>query len=358
MQYQFHFAPKKGWLNDPNGLIFFRERYHAFFQHNPYGVTCENMHWGHAVSDDLLHWAELPPALAPDSPYETIGCWSGGAVERDGALYLFYTANSREFGQTQCMARSTDGVTFEKYAGNPLVAAAPPDGSADFRDPCVRKTGGRWRMVCGSGKNGAGRALLFGADNLTDWRYEGVLFETADCEILECPDFFETSDGRFALLFSKIFQEENGTAFAVGGFDGRRLTAARVFSPEFGPDFYAPQSFLDGQGRRIVIGWASAWTKKVPENAERAGAFSIPRELTFAPDGSPRLYPVAEARRFLAESDPAVTFSKTALRARLDGGERTFDCGEIREAALLRDGDLLEIFINGGERSFTFAGVP
>ena len=113
-RFTFHFEPHKGWMNDPNGLIYYQGRYHAFFQHNPHEPVWGPMHWGHAVSQDLLHWEELPIALFPDQPYEDDkGCFSGSAVERDGVLYLFYTAVSKQLGQTQCVAVSRDGKAFE-----------------------------------------------------------------------------------------------------------------------------------------------------------------------------------------------------------------------------------------------------
>lgn len=106
------------------------------------------MHWGHAVSQDLLHWEELPIALFPDQPYEDDkGCFSGSAVERDGVLYLFYTAVSKQLGQTQCVAVSRDGKAFEKYKGNPVIAAPPAEGSYDFRDPKVVEL--EWKNVYG-----------------------------------------------------------------------------------------------------------------------------------------------------------------------------------------------------------------
>ena len=127
---KYHFEPRTGWMNDPNGLIFYNGKYHAFFQHNPYKPVWGPMHWGHAVSDDLIHWEELEIALRPDMEYEnTGGCFSGSAVEKDGVLYLFYTSVSEKLGQTQSVAISRDGVHFEKYEGNPVIPVYPADGS-------------------------------------------------------------------------------------------------------------------------------------------------------------------------------------------------------------------------------------
>lgn len=151
MRFQYHFEPKKGWMNDPNGLIYFRGQYHAFFQHNPYAPRWGKMHWGHAVSSDLIHWQELPIALYPDQAYENAGgCYSGSAVEKDGRLYLFYTSVSRRWGQTQSMAYSDDGIHFTKYAANPVISENPL-GYSDFRDPKVTCIDGKYYMVVGTG---------------------------------------------------------------------------------------------------------------------------------------------------------------------------------------------------------------
>ena len=125
---QYHVEPNKGWLNDPNGLCYFQGKYHAFFQHNPHAPVWDTMHWGHAVSDDLIHWEELPIALYPDQPYEsTLGCFSGSAVEKDGTLYLFYTAVGENKAQTQCLATTQDGIHFVKHSENPIIPQSPVD---------------------------------------------------------------------------------------------------------------------------------------------------------------------------------------------------------------------------------------
>ena len=123
-----HLQPERGWINDPNGLCYFQGKYHAFFQHNPKAPVWDTMHWGHAVSEDLLHWEELPIALYPDQPYESgQGCFSGSAVEKDGRLYLFYTAVDSRLAQTQCLAWTDDGQHFTKYPGNPILPQSPID---------------------------------------------------------------------------------------------------------------------------------------------------------------------------------------------------------------------------------------
>ena len=346
-----HFEPKKGWMNDPNGLCFFRGRYHAFFQHNPYEPVWGPMHWGHAVSDDLLHWEELSIALCPDMPYEDAGgCFSGSAVVKDGLLYLFYTSVSKALGQTQSVAVSEDGLRFEKYAENPVIRAFPPDGSADFRDPKVTDWGGTYTMVCGSGRDGEGKILLFASDDLLHWEYQGVLFADASCgPVLECPDLFML-DGKAVLMFSKMQPETYNTQFVIGSFDGARFTEEARCTPEAGPQFYAPQTFPAPDGRRLLIGWLYDWKKPLDEGADYAGALSLPRELHLD-GGSVLTRPVKEAAPLLTAEDPLVRAEGETLF--VDG--RPFPCGEpVEELRILRDTKTLEVFINGGRCAVSY----
>ena len=143
-----HYRPSKGWINDPNGLIYFRGAYHVFYQHSPdFEVPWQQpMHWGHAITRDFLNWEELPIALFPDEEYDKNGCWSGTAIEKGGVLYLIYASihipeGKSEKIQTVSVAYSHDGIHFEKYRGNPVIETYPSDGGPDFRDPAVCRIG-------------------------------------------------------------------------------------------------------------------------------------------------------------------------------------------------------------------------
>ena len=346
---KYHFEPKKGWMNDPNGLCRFDGKYHAFFQYNPFARVWGRMHWGHAVSEDLVNWEELPIALFPDKDYESSGgCYSGSAIEKDGVLYLFYTSVSEKLGQTQSVATSRDGIRFEKYGNNPVIAAAPKDGSREFRDPKVFEFGGKYMMVCGSGKDGVGKILLFESEDLLNWSYKGVLFEDKSCgKVLECPDFFKLGED-YVLMFSVMKKQLYSTVFVVGSFDGENFVEKYRVSPEAGPHFYAPQTFFDGS-RRIMIGWMYSWTKAPDKNADYAGALSAPRELKIV-DGKLLSYPVKELSPFLkAQCDGVRTDGKTLFAfGRKFGLKR-----EAEEVAILEDTKTVEIFINGGEQIFT-----
>ena len=348
-----HFEPRFGWMNDPNGLCFFEEQYHAFFQHNPFGPIWGPMHWGHAVSGDLLHWEEQPVALVPDQWYENRGgCWSGSAIERDGRLYLFYTGVSQELGQAQCVAWSDDGRYFQKYRHNPVIRRAP-DGSADFRDPKVMKRGDTYYMVVGSGKDGVGRVQLYRSENLLEWDYAGVLLEGAQYgEAIECPDFFPLGEG-FVLMFSQMHRPLRSTMFIYGDFDGETFTPLSEQTPAIGPHFYAPQSFADEKGRRIVIGWMYAWDKALDEGADYAGALSVPMELRYA-DGRLTLFPVEQARGLLRREDPLVATGPGFVEIPSDHTPPLRFEGDVRRVDILRDTKTVEVFVNGGEAMFSY----
>lgn len=350
---RFHFEPTRGWINDPNGLCWFRGQYHAFFQHYPHAPQWGPMHWGHAVSDDLLHWTELPIALAPDRPYEDAGgCFSGSAVEREGRLWLFYTSVSKALGQTQSLAWSEDGIHFEKYPGNPVIAQSPVDPkSRDFRDPKVIPWGDGWRMVCGAaGADGSARVLLFASSDLLRWDYVGPLFRAPEPDlgpVPECPDLFPLGD-RWVFLYSRI-GEGRPVEFLVGDFDGEKFTPDGPFQrPEQGPDFYAAQTFPGPEGERLMMGWFYSWDRTVPARAVRAGALTLPRVLTLE-GGLVRSRPIPAALPLMREEDPCLI--RGADGDLLTDGERVLlrlDAGALEGAKVLRDGPGREVFWGDG----------
>ncbi|MBE6884861.1 MAG: glycoside hydrolase family 32 protein [Ruminococcaceae bacterium] len=354
---KYHFEAEKGWINDPNGLIWFNGKYHAFFQHNPYGINWDTMHWGHAVSDDLVHWDELPIALYPDMPYEKSqsggGCFSGSAVEKDGILWFFYTSVSDELGQTQSLAFTHDCKTFEKYPGNPIIPRYPEDGCPEFRDPKVTKIGKFYYMVVGSGKDGIGKVLLYRSEDLINWEYKGVLFEDqAYGPNIECPDFFPLDD-KYVLMFSIMGKATHSTMFIVGDFENERFTPISRQQPEAGPHFYAPQTFLDPLGRRIIIGWCN---KKHEEGTERTGCFNIPRELRLN-NGKLSSYPVDHAQLHLTASDKLVHISSNEVVIDTHGKYDLSFKGTVKNVSILRDHNLIEVFVNNGEVSFSYCDL-
>ena len=302
----FHLSSRVGWMNDPNGFSYYKGKYHMFYQYYPYVSIWGPMHWGHAVSEDLLHWEYLPAALAPDEIYDRDGCFSGSAVELpNGRQLLMYTGVLRQreanggFSdiQTQCLAVG-DGVDYEKYEMNPVLDEKDlPEGASrkDFRDPKMwRKKDGSYCCVVGNRPaDGSGQILLYTSPDGFKWSFKKVL--AANCnrigKMWECPDFFEL-DGQWILLTSPQdmlpagfeYHNGNGTLCLMGEFDEETdtFTERHNQSIDYGIDFYAPQTVVTPDGRRVMIGWMQNWDTCNSSTAERSwfGQMSLPRELS------------------------------------------------------------------------------
>ncbi len=301
----FHLSARVGWMNDPNGFSFYKGKYHLFYQYNPYDTHWSTMHWAHAVSEDLLHWENLPVALAPDMDYDKDGCFSGNAISLlDGRQLLMYTGVAKETlpdgskreVQTQCIAVG-DGMEYEKYIQNPVLDERhlPENASRyDFRDPKLwRETDGSYRcVVANCTQNKDGRILLYSSQDGFSWKYEGILAENRGRfgMMWECPDFFEL-DGRQVLLTSPQdmmpqgfeYHNGNGTLCLIGMYDKQTgaFTEQSNQAVDYGIDFYAPQTILTPDGRRVMIGWMQNWDTCTIHCDERPwfGQMSLPREL-------------------------------------------------------------------------------
>lgn len=318
----FHFSTRVGWLNDPNGFSYYDGKYHLFYQYHPYDPYWGPMHWGHAVSENLLHWEYLPAALAPDQSYDIDGCFSGSAVELpDGRQLLMYTGVKRvpladgEFRdeQTQCLAVG-DGIDYEKYEQNPVLDKKDlPEGSSkcDFRDPKIwKEEDGTFRCVVGNlAEEGGGQILLFHSQDGFRWEYQKVLAANNNRfgKMWECPDFFEL-DGKWVLLTSPQdmlpegfeYHNGNGTLCLIGEFDKKTdtFTEQKNQSIDYGIDFYAPQTLLTPDGRRVMIAWMQNWdtSRLHPQETKWFGQMTISRELSIK---NGRLYqsPVRELEK-------------------------------------------------------------
>ncbi|MCJ7665334.1 MAG: glycoside hydrolase family 32 protein [Actinobacteria bacterium] len=309
---KYHFMAPAYWINDPNGLIYFSGEYHMFYQHNPYAPKWGIMHWGHAKSKDLVHWEHLPVALAPSEDYDLDkrgGCFSGSAVDDNGTLAIVYTGaviRDSKLIHSQCLATSTDGIIFEKYEGNPVISVPPEEGSVDFRDPRVWKHDDKWYLVIGSCKDGKGKALLYCSDNLRKWDYKGVLAESDGSmgTMWECPDFFPLGD-KYVLVFSPMGIGEKKAFYLVGDMDYKtaKFTWDIIGEVDYGFDYYITQTFLDGKGRRIMIGWLNTcywmpWWKSFSTTVTKkwCGAMSIPRIVELDDDMRLRFQPLEELK--------------------------------------------------------------
>lgn len=310
MRQYYHFMPQTGWLNDPNGLIYYKGKYHFFYQYNPYEGFWSRMHWGHAVSEDMLHWEYLPLALAPSESYDDHhqgGCFSGSAIEHDGKLFLMYTGttnNGRGFEQSQCIAYSEDGIHFEKYAGNPVLTAPEGIPGDFFRDPKLWKHEDTYYVICGANKDGMAQALLYRSDDMLHWEFVNILAESRGewGYMWECPDFYPIGD-KYVLMFSPMGAKERTSVYLVGDFDYQTGKFYYTVTGEidWGFDYYAPQSFLAPDGRRIIVGWANAWDWMPfwkdwgPTYREGwCGFFNLPREVVLCEDSTLKFVPIRE----------------------------------------------------------------
>lgn len=304
---QYHMMPPAGWMNDPNGMIYFEGHYHLFYQHDPFQAKQGPMHWGHARSKDLVHWEHLPVALAPSEDYDKggdggQGCWSGSAVDNEGELTLIYTGHvdGKTPEEVQCLATSTDGVTFHKHAANPVIGDSPDVERFGFRDPKVWKHGDSWYMVVGYGKDGLGKAIMYVSKDLYSWEYKGAALESDGTmgDMWECPDLFPLGAGdQHVLLISPMNIAPIKNLYVAGSFDyaSCRFEQRHAAQIDYGFDFYAPQTLLDDQGRRIMIAWMNIWGAAMPETAHGwLGGMTLPRELKLAEDGTILSHPVPE----------------------------------------------------------------
>ena len=405
MRPRYHISPEHGFLNDPNGLTQFRGKYHVFYQWLPDVVPQGNKQWRHCISDDLVHWTDEGSTLQPKEWYEKNGCYSGSGIATEDAYFLFYTGNVRdaEGGREtyQCVAVSDDGKSFRKKG--PLIYL--PDGyTAHFRDPKVWKKNDRWWMVVGAQtKELKGNVAIFESNDLKKWDYRGNLLDTSmDWGYMcECPDVMDIEQ-QFLVVSC---QKETGCKGIV--FSGRMDYAEAKFQLQDegnlldeGLDFYAPQSFVDESGRCILIGWLGAgeleYQMSQPTVEEGwLHALTIPREL-FIQNGKLHQTPVKEFERIRrhervieAEGYTFIdqeTWSVELLAEQLSSQKISFNFGnvlkiyfdnknlliqrkhwnmkgydevqveisELENIQVFLDQSTAEIFVNNGEKVFTF----
>ena len=294
-RHRFHLMPEVGWMNDPNGFIYYQGYYHLFYQFYPYEAKWGPMHWGHARSKNLIDWEHLPVALAPDLAHED-GCFSGGATEFNGKLYLMYTSHYHQAfqRQEQSLAISNDGIHFEK-GPVPVITIEdlPEDASKiDFRDPNPVTIGGKHFILIGSSTmDKHGQILVYQTDDFKTFHYKNAILHPLLGEIAECPDLFEL-DGKHVLLFSATnlkandnrFKNVNSSLYAIGQFDIEtgEFHFEHVDEIDAGHHYYAPQTLLQ-ENTRVSVAWMEMWGKPyytALSNHAWAGAMTLPRTLS------------------------------------------------------------------------------
>ena len=379
----YHHTPLYGWMNDANGLVYKDGEYHLYFQYNPYGSKWGNMHWGHSVSKDLVHWEHLAPAIARD----TLGhIFSGSSIVDQenvagygaGNILAFYTSASDKNGQIQCLAFSKDnGRTFTKYEKNPILC--PADGLRDFRDPKVFRyePEDKWVMIVSADKE----MRFYDSKNLKDWNYMsnfGEGYGVQPCQF-ECPDMVELPvDGdlnrkKWALIVNVnpgCYFGGSATQYFTGDFDGMKFSCDSQPNVtkwlDWGKDHYATVCFSNTGERAIAVPWMSNWQycNIVPTKQFRS-ANALPRELSlYTQDGEIYLsaVPVPEIKTLRKEKKeiPAFTVANDyhidSLLADNDGAyelalEITVGEAEIMGFNLFNDkGEKVDIYFNLPEK--------
>lgn len=330
---RYHAVVPIGWGNDPNGLIWYNDEVHMFYQCNPYGPTSGPMHWGHFKSKDFIKWEFINVALAPEDPFDNgMGCFSGSAIVKDNKLYLIYTGVSDGL-QQQCVAFSDDGIHFTKEKINPVIKLSdlPKNASQkDFRDPFVIEDNGVYYTLYGTRTNNFGNILLYKSLDLIHWEYVGNLMNN-DREdepnffqldgVYECPAYAQI-DGHEILITSALnlpsdgfkFQNVHCVIYMVGKLnkDTGKFSYDEFKDVDGGFDYYAPQLMKAGDGRIISIAWKEMWGRNIPNAIDGwAGTYTLPRELSFIGD---TLYqkPVREIKNYYSnkvEIDSLITYN-------------------------------------------------
>ena len=337
---QVHFTPKEHWINDPNGMVFYKGTYHLFFQYHPYSSVWGPMHWGHTTSTDMIHWKRQPIAIYPDS----IGTiFSGSAVvdknntsgfgkKGETPLIAMFTQHNmdgekagRNDYQNQSIAYSLDdGKTWKKYAGNPVLKTP---GLKDFRDPKLvwYEPQKKWVVVIAT----RNYIDFYSSPDLKNWTKESEFGEGRGAHGggWECPDLFPMNDNgkqRWVLIVNLNPGAPNGgsgTQYFVGDFDGKTFTSEQkeTLWLDYGPDNYAGVTFSNTGNRKILIGWMSNWqyANQVPTEKFRS-AMTLPRELKIKDVDNKLLITSQPVQELASLKSAPVTIQNIAVNKSID----------------------------------------
>ena len=314
----YHLMAPVGWINDPNGFSEFNDKYHLFYQYNPYSAEWNTMHWGHQTTKDFIKWNLEDVALAPDKEYDQNGCFSGTAFVEDGVQYLAYTAVTEY--QNQALAYSKDGKTYKKLDDLLLDGSSLPDGFSnnDFRDPKLFKRDGKYYIICGNKDNKNNKHLIMFESNDVKgpYKYVGVIYKRNDLGgILECPDLLTINETDVLICspqsigsdYEYEFQNNDSCAYLVGSLSTNTYKYYQTPSTnleEFdkGFSFYAPQTMKTSDGRSILVAWMRSWSEPNLTKLDGwCGSMTLPRELRLENN---HIYqaPVREIRNYFTDN--------------------------------------------------------
>lgn len=416
----YHIMPTSGWVNDPNGLCQFNGVYHIYYQYSPFDVNGKLKLWGHITTEDFVKYQEHEPVLYPDYRYDQNGVYSGSAVVRNGKINYFYTGNVKHLDgdydyimtgreQNLIACSSEDGFNFSEKELIMTNTDFPSKLSLHVRDPKVYPKNGVDYMVLGArDDNSTGCVLVLKGKDLKDWEYHTIIYSDEKFGYMwECPDLFDLNGETVLVTCPQGVPEEgyiyknvhqNGYFLVNGDLESKDVNLSEFRLLDYGFDFYAPQSFEDESGRRILVGWMGIpdadYTNRTTENGWQH-ALTMPRELILK-DGIIYQRPVEEIkalrgnnRTFAADefkdlevenlsfelcaefekcngfklnlrNDISLSFDKSKGLIELNMGEsgcgrdaRYAYCDEIRNIDVYSDTSAFEIFINNGEIVFT-----
>ena len=410
---KLHLEPLKGWLNDPNGLCFFKGMYHVYFQYSPddaYGKSKKC--WGHFKSADFINWDFTGTVLYPDNPDDRSGVYSGCAVPCNDKIYLFYTGNVKEDGDFDyitegrkaniIMVTTPDGEKMSKKTTLLKNADYPAFCSCHVRDPKVYEENGKYKMVLGARTlSGTGCALFYVSDNLTKWQFEKEVNIMDFGFMWECPDVLCFGDNKYLSVSPQGLPHEDyrfQNVYSSGYFKYEADALKGYTEWDYGFDFYAPQTFKAQDGRTIMIGWMGIGDIPYKNPTAEKGwqhCLTLPREISEREDGVLLQQPVRELKKLRVEKRqfkkdcvniglPFELYGKTKGDFKIKfceylalcyadgvfsiefsdetvGGGRTvrktklFECKDIR---VIADTSSLEIYLNGGEKVLSTRFYP
>ena len=376
---KLHMEPEKGWMNDPNGLCFFKGEYHVYFQYSPDSAEGKGRKcWGHFTSSDLIGWELKEPVLFPDISEDRNGVFSGSGIIKNGLLYLFYTGNVEEDGDHDYInsGRGANVISVTTEDGQNMSEKRvllrnsdyPDYCSCHVRDPKVWEENGSFHMVLGARtRDGRGCVLRYVSDDLLKWEYEKTYWGDDGSYMWECPDEFVLGTKRFlsvspqGLTHGKYLSQN---IFSSGYFSLEGDSPVTYREWDAGFDFYAPQSFIAPDGRRILIGWEGIGD--IPYTNPTTGlgwqhCLTLPRELSLSEDGYIRQMPVRELRMLRKKETEVISGGSyvTVLPFEFQGEVSGKFYMEIKEVLRLRyeDGEFSLEFTDseaGGGRSIRY----
>lgn len=414
----FHIMPKVGWLNDPNGLCQYKGEYHIFFQYAPFDAECGLIFWGHYKTKDFINWQYLEPALYPDEAFDCHGVYSGSALVEDDRIYLYYTGNVKYVGDYDytldgrghdtILAYSEDGINYNNK--KIVINNFPENMTCHIRDPKVWKENDIYYMVQGArDKDDKGQVILFSSNDKENWQIINFIkSEKYFGYMWECPDLFKLNNSLVLMVSPQGIESEGihynnvyqSGYFILNGDFKNEYTLSEFTELDKGFDFYAPQTFEDDKGRRILIAWMGLpdikelYSNPTVENGWQH-ALTLPRELQiknekiiqtpikeieelrqeykqFKIDNlfEETIYPFYEASLCITEikNDLEIlikecikitySLSKNILSLEfVDGGygrdTREIELQKLDNLRIFCDTSSVEIFINSGEEVFT-----